>query len=120
MQLVGLGFGVAVGTSIAAGWFGAASPVQPHSFGLETQVVAAAIAGLALVFIVPGVLMLVPGSLGYESAARLLADDTIEGIEGIFDTLVVALSIVYGLIVSTVLLPDRRASSSSRLGDLTS
>jgi uncharacterized membrane protein YjjP (DUF1212 family) len=168
VQLVGLVFGVAVGTSVAAAWFGVAPRVAPETFGLEVRLLAAAVAGVAftvtlnaqrrdtvwacaatvlaiaadaaatplvgdkaavfvaalsvglagnalallghrsaLVFVVPGILMLVPGSLGFESATRLLADDTVAGIAAAFDTLVAALSIVYGLLVSAFLLPDR-------------
>ena len=174
VQLVGLVFGAAVGTSIATSWFGTVHSVIPSSFGLEIQIGAAALAGIAftvtlnahrrdavwasgaamlaivsdaaaepligkqaavfaaaltvglagnafallrsrsaLIVVVPGILMLVPGSLGYESAASLLGNNTIAGVDAAFDTLVVALSIVYGLIVSAALLPDRRRSASS-------
>jgi uncharacterized membrane protein YjjB (DUF3815 family) len=173
VQLVGLVFGVAVGTSIATAWFGASPLVAPDSFGVGLHVVAAVVAGIAftvtmnaqrrdmpwacaaavlaivtdaavaplvgdqaavfaaalavglagnvyaltlrrsaLVVIVPGILMLVPGSLGFESATRLLAHDTVAGVEAAFDTLVTALSIVYGLLVSASLLPDRRRSET--------
>ena len=174
VQLVGLVFGVAVGTSIAAGWFGAAPSVVSHSFGLEVQVGAAVVAGIAftvtlnaqrldavwmcgaavlarvadavatplvgdqaaifaaalavglagnvfalvrrrsaLVVIVPGILMLVPGSIGFESASRLLAGNTVGGIDAAFDAIVTALSIVYGLLVSASLLPDRARAEAS-------
>ncbi len=175
VQLVGLVFGAAVGTSIATSWFGVADVVSPDGFGIEVQVLAAAVAGLAftitlnahvhdaawasgaavlaivvdalaeplvgkqaavfvaalvvglagnafalvrsrsaLLVIVPGILMLVPGSLGYESAASLLGDNTVAGVEAAFDTLIVALSIVYGLIVSAALLPDQARQPGDR------
>ena len=66
-----------------------------------------------LVFVVPGVLMLVPGSAGFNSVLQLLADQTVSGITAAFDTFVTAMSIAYGLMVATVLLPGglrRRAS----------
>ena len=66
----------------------------------------------SLVFIVPGVLMLVPGSAGFNSALQLLTNQTVSGITAAFDTFVTAMSIAYGLMVSTVVLP-------SSLGDLT-
>jgi uncharacterized membrane protein YjjP (DUF1212 family) len=66
-----------------------------------------------LVFIVPGVLMLVPGSAGYNSVLRLVTDETINGITAGFDTFVTAISIAYGLMVSTVLLP-RSVTSLTR------
>lgn len=58
-----------------------------------------------LVFIVPGVLMLVPGSAGFNSVLQLLTDQTVSGITAGFDTFVTAMSIAYGLIVSAALLP---------------
>jgi uncharacterized membrane protein YjjB (DUF3815 family) len=61
----------------------------------------------ALVFVVPGVLMLVPGSAGFNSVLQLLTDQTVSGITAAFDTFVTAMSIAYGLMVSTVLLPRR-------------
>ena len=169
VQLVGLVFGVAVGSSIAAAWFGLAPVHTPDSFGLEVKVGAAVLAGIAftatlngqrrdtpwacggtvlailadaaltpligdaaavfvaalavglsgnvfallrrrsaLIIIVPGILMLVPGSLGYESATLLLEHDALGGVTAAFDTLVTALAIVYGLIVSAAVLPSRR------------
>ena len=47
VQLVGLVFGVAVGTSVAAAWFGVAPRVAPETFGLEVRLLAAAVAGVA-------------------------------------------------------------------------
>jgi uncharacterized membrane protein YjjP (DUF1212 family) len=170
VQLVGLVFGVAVGSSIAAAWFGLSPTHIPESFGLEVKVGAAVLAGIAftvtlngqrrdtlwacggtvlailadaaltpllgrsaavfaaalavglagnvfallrrrsaLIIIVPGILMLVPGSLGYESASLLLAHDALGGVTAAVDTLVTALAIVYGLIVSAAVLPSRRS-----------
>jgi uncharacterized membrane protein YjjP (DUF1212 family) len=179
VQLLGLVFGVGVGRSIAANWFGL--PVQQvthHGFSV-TYVLAAAAAGLAftvtlraplssapvmcsatilailvnqagktllgapagvfvaalalgvvggiasvplrrspLVFIVPGILMLVPGSAGFNSLLQLLVGQTVNGIEAGFNTFVTAMAIAYGLMVSAVVLPRRftqfAATSGSR------
>jgi uncharacterized membrane protein YjjP (DUF1212 family) len=168
VQLFGLAFGVAVGRSIAASWFGTAGGAAPQQdfsgielgaalvaalaftvilrarsrdalvmcaattlalganeagaklFGDQAAVfVAAMIVGItggliglllrrsALVFVVPGVLMLVPGSAGFNSILQLLTDQTVSGITAGFDTFVTAMSIAYGLMVSTVVLPRR-------------
>ncbi len=64
----------------------------------------------SLVFIVPGVLMLVPGSAGFTSALQLLANQTVSGITAGFDTFVTAMSIAYGLMIASVILPRRFAS----------
>jgi uncharacterized membrane protein YjjB (DUF3815 family) len=47
-----------------------------------------------LIFIVPSVLMLVPGSAGYIRVLRLVTDETINGITAGFDTFVTAISIL--------------------------
>jgi uncharacterized membrane protein YjjP (DUF1212 family) len=96
-------------------------------FGDEAAVFAAALAlglagGLAahrlrrspLIFIVPGVLMLVPGSTGFTSALQLLTDQTVSGVAAAFDTFVTAMSIAYGLMVATVVLPGRFGYASTR------
>jgi len=51
--------------------------------------------------------MLVPGSAGFNSVVQLLTDQTISGINAGFDTFLTAMSIAYGLMVSTVVLPRR-------------
>jgi uncharacterized membrane protein YjjP (DUF1212 family) len=61
----------------------------------------------ALVFIVPGVLMLVPGSAGFNSVLQLLTGQTVSGIDAGFNTFVTAMAIAYGLMVSAVILPRR-------------
>ena len=103
-------------------------------FGLDAATfVAALVVGVAgglvgyrfrrspLVFIVPGVLMIVPGSAGFNSMLQLLTDQTVSGITAGFDTFVTAMSIAYGLMVSTVILPRRITQLSSppveRLGE---
>jgi uncharacterized membrane protein YjjP (DUF1212 family) len=98
-----------------------ANQVGARLFGDEAAVfVAALVVGVAgslvgmmlrrsaLVFVVPGVLLLVPGSAGFNSVLQLLGDQTVSGITTAFDTFVTAMSIAYGLMVATVLLPGRR------------
>ncbi len=174
VQLLGLVFGVEVGRSIAASWFGALEPVAHEAAFAGTHLLAAVAAGLAftltlraqsrdawmmcaaavlalaanaagaelvgaqagvfvatlavglagglvgstlgrsaLVFIVPGVLMLVPGSAGFDSVLQLLANETVSGITAAFDTFVTAASIAYGLMVSAVILPGRLGAEES-------
>jgi uncharacterized membrane protein YjjP (DUF1212 family) len=114
VQLLGLVFGVEIGRSIAVNWLGPVGQVAPEPRFSGWQLLVAIAAGLAftltlraLVFIVPGVLMLVPGSAGYNSVLQLVTDQTISGITAGFDTFVTAISIAYGLMVSTVVLPRR-------------
>jgi uncharacterized membrane protein YjjP (DUF1212 family) len=117
---------MAAATCLAVG----ANEVGARVFGDEAAVfVAAVVVGViggligallrrsALVFVVPGVLMLVPGSAGFDSVLQLLADQTVSGITAGFDTFVTAMSIAYGLMVSTVLLPDRLSRAHGLLVD---
>jgi uncharacterized membrane protein YjjP (DUF1212 family) len=60
-----------------------------------------------LVLIVPAVLMLVPGSAGFNSVLQLLSNQTVSGITAGFDTFVTAISIAYGLMISAIVLPRR-------------
>jgi uncharacterized membrane protein YjjP (DUF1212 family) len=105
----------------------AASEVGANVFGKEAAAfVAAVVIGVtgglvgallrrsALVFIVPGVLMLVPGSAGFSSVLQLLTDQTVSGITAGFDTFVAAMSIAYGLMVATVILPGGQCRRKSR------
>lgn len=79
--------------------------------GVVGNVLGARLRRSPLVFIVPGVLMLVPGSAGYNSVLKLVTDETISGINAGFDTFVTAISIAYGLMVSSVVLPRRLTGS---------
>ena len=169
VQLLGLAFGVGIGRSVAASWFGEVdAAATPQEVFVGVQLLAAVAAGFAfsltlrarsrdalfmccatvlalgsnelaaavfgneaavfvatltvgvagglagwvlrrspLVFIVPGVLMLVPGSAGFNSIVQLLTDQAVSGINTGFDTFLTAMSIAYGLMVSTVILPRR-------------
>jgi uncharacterized membrane protein YjjP (DUF1212 family) len=86
----------------AAGVFVAALAV-----GLYGGLVGALLRRSPLVFIVPGVLILVPGSAGFNSLLQLLTGQTVSGIDAGFNTFVTAMSIAYGLMVATVVLPRR-------------
>jgi uncharacterized membrane protein YjjB (DUF3815 family) len=68
-----------------------------------------------LVFIVPGVLMLVPGSAGFKSVLQLLTGQTVSGIDAGFDTFVTAMSIAYGLMISTLVVSPRLTGTGPQL-----
>ena len=98
-----------VANEAGAALFGkqAAAFVAALAIGVVGNLAGAQLHRSALVFIVPGVLMLVPGSAGYNSVLQLVTDQKITGITAGFDTFVTAISIAYGLMVSTVVLPRR-------------
>ena len=79
-------FGVAV-----AGWAFAARTARPAS-----------------VVVAPGVLVLVPGSIGFRSIAALMDEHVVAGIDTAFSALLTAVALVVGLLVANVVLPARR------------
>jgi uncharacterized membrane protein YjjB (DUF3815 family) len=81
--------------------------VAALAVGLVGGLVGARLRRSPLVFIVPGVLMLVPRSAGFDSILQLLSNETVSGITAAFDTFVTATSIAYGLMVSALILPGR-------------
>jgi uncharacterized membrane protein YjjB (DUF3815 family) len=56
---------------------------------------------------VPGLLILVPGTIGFRSFASLIDRDVITGVDTLFTMLLVAISLVAGLLLSNVLVPPR-------------
>ena len=58
--------------------------------------------------LVPGILMLVPGSIGYRSLTALLAEEVVPGIQTAFRMLLVAASLVAGLLIAAALTVERR------------
>ena len=94
---------------LGAAIFGAAAAVfvATLTVGVVGGLLGSVLRRSPLVFIVPGVLMLVPGSAGFNSIVQLLTEETISGINAGFDTFLTAMSIAYGLIVATVVLPRR-------------
>ena len=63
----------------------------------------------AVVLIVPGILLLVPGSLGLKSLRFLLQDDPMTGVSLGFSTLLVGMSVVAGLLLANLVISPRRA-----------
>jgi uncharacterized membrane protein YjjB (DUF3815 family) len=60
----------------------------------------------AMVMQVPGIIMLVPGSIGFTSFEALFRANTVTGIETVFQMFVTAMALVYGLFVANLLLPS--------------
>lgn len=63
----------------------------------------------AAVMTAPGVLLLVPGSIGFRSLSSLLEHDVVAGVETAFGMVMVAAAIVTGLLLANVAVPPRRA-----------
>jgi uncharacterized membrane protein YjjP (DUF1212 family) len=63
----------------------------------------------AAVVVVPGILLLVPGSIGFRAVRALLEQDTVAGVEGAFAMVLAAATIVAGTLAGSALVPPRRA-----------
>src|SRR5690606_7978683 len=86
----------------AAAWTGA------FSLGVASNLFARFRARPASVMSVPGLLILVPGSLGYFSLSAFMERDVQHGIEAAFTMTIVAASIVMGLLMASVVVPVTR------------
>lgn len=62
----------------------------------------------AMVPVAPGMLILVPGSLGYRSLTALLDRQTVEGVEFAFGMMLVAMALVGGLLAASAIVPPKR------------
>ncbi len=60
------------------------------------------------VLTVPGLMILVPGSIGFESLSLLLARDVVTGMEAAFRMALVGTALATGLLLANVILPPRR------------
>ena len=58
---------------------------------------------------VPSLILLVPGSLGYRSLTYMMSHDLVTGLDAAFGALLVGGSLVAGLLLANVLLPSRNA-----------
>ena len=57
---------------------------------------------------VPGILVLVPGSIGFRSITAMLENQVVSGLETAFRVLLIAMSLVAGLLMANLVLPRPR------------
>jgi uncharacterized membrane protein YjjP (DUF1212 family) len=57
--------------------------------------------------IIPGIALLVPGSMGFRSLSSLLSENTAVGVDAAFHMFLVAMALVAGLLFSQAILPDQ-------------
>jgi uncharacterized membrane protein YjjP (DUF1212 family) len=106
----------------AVGYFGGRLGVEilEPEFGMFVGALAVGLASGAYsrlrrlpsaITLVPGILMLVPGSIGYRSLTALLAQEVVPGIQTAFRMLLVAASLVAGLLLAAGLTVQRRDRS---------
>lgn len=90
-------FGPELGAAVGALCLGVAANVASRWLDQPTAIA-----------IVPALLLLVPGSLGFRSLQALMAKDVVGGIESLVTMAVVAIALVSGLLVANVLMKPRR------------
>lgn len=102
-----LGF---VGARLGAAWLGPELGVGLGALlvGLAANVWARIADRPSAVGSVPGIMLLVPGSIGFRSIDSFLRDDTLRGVESAFSMLLVAVGLVTGLLLANAALSPRR------------
>ncbi|HVG39186.1 MAG TPA: threonine/serine exporter family protein [Pyrinomonadaceae bacterium] len=63
----------------------------------------------AAIPLVPGILLLVPGSVGFGSFYKFIDRDVLSGVETAFNMILIAIALVTGLLVANISVPPRRA-----------
>lgn len=77
--------------------------------GLAANTTARLLDRPAAIMAAPGILLLVPGSFGYRSVAALIDNEALAGVETAFNMLLIAASIVTGLLTASLFVPPRKA-----------
>ena len=76
--------------------------------GLVTNLLARARNRPAVITLVPAIMLLVPGSIGFRSMESLLARDVLAGVDTAFSMLMVAVALVAGLLFANALYQPRK------------
>jgi uncharacterized membrane protein YjjP (DUF1212 family) len=104
-SLVGFA-GAREGTEMLGGQLGVL--VGAFGLGIFANLYARALDRPQQVVLVPAMILLVPGSLGFRGISSLLDRDTLTGIETTFAMFVVAMAIVAGLLIANAAVSPRR------------
>lgn len=102
-----------VGSFLAAMYAGTIIDAQMGGFlaalflGLMSNVFARLMKRPATIMLVPGIMLLVPGSIGFKSISSLLEKQTLTGVETGFAMTFAGIALVAGLIFANVLLPPK-------------
>ncbi|MFO0756658.1 MAG: threonine/serine exporter family protein [Byssovorax sp.] len=77
--------------------------------GLSANLFARALDRPTAIVQVPGLVVLVPGSIGFRSLVSMLDNDVVSGVTAAFKMVLVATALVTGILLATILLPPKRA-----------
>jgi uncharacterized membrane protein YjjP (DUF1212 family) len=99
-----------LGSRAGAGWLGHDLGVVVGAFalGVSANIYARVLDRPAQAVLVPAVLLLVPGSIGFRGMSSLLDRDTLSGVDAMFAMFVVATAIVAGLLLASSMVSPRR------------
>lgn len=101
LALVGVRAGTALGGPVAGPFMGA------FTLGLAANLYARYFRGTAELLEVPGIALLVPGSVGIRSLEALLQQDTAAGIDEALRMFLIAMALATGLLFSSALVRER-------------
>ncbi|MFV8754435.1 threonine/serine ThrE exporter family protein [Nannocystaceae bacterium ST9] len=101
--ITGPAFGPELAAFVGAIVVGLASNAYARWFALPSSVV-----------LLPGLLMLVPGSIGFRSVTAFLAGEPMAGIDAAFRMTLVAVALVAGVLAANSLLPASRVATTPR------
>ncbi|HEY4056967.1 MAG TPA: threonine/serine exporter family protein [Kofleriaceae bacterium] len=99
------------GSALGTRWLGNDMGVLVGAFALGVlgNIYARMLKRPAQVVLVPAVLLLVPGSMGFRGMSSLLGHDTLSGVETVFAMFIVAVAIAAGLLVANAAVSPRRS-----------
>jgi uncharacterized membrane protein YjjB (DUF3815 family) len=63
----------------------------------------------SLVAVLPGILLLVPGAVGFQAVSAMLQDEVLTAVQTAFAALMAAVALAAGLLVASSTLPARRS-----------
>lgn len=98
-----------IGSQFGAGWLG---PELGVFIGALTVSIASNLYSRLMdrpstITLVPGILLLVPGSVGFRSLASLMDKEVIPGIETAFKMILIAVALAAGILVGKIVAPPR-------------
>lgn len=105
---------VAIAGFVTSAWVGLTVGLEASAFcgalvvGLGSNLYARLRDRPALVPFTPGIIVLVPGSLGYRSLTAFIDHETMAGVDFAFNMLIVAVALVGGILTSNMVLPPKR------------
>jgi|GEM_PF-736842 len=62
----------------------------------------------ASVMQIPGIILLVPGSIGFNSLSAMYTNDTMTGVQAAFNAIIIAVAISVGLLVGNLIVPPKK------------